>query len=132
MRAAGLPREARLRRAGDFAAQRHASGRFGGRCFSVRYRPNGLDHPRLGLAISKRVSKRAVDRNRLKRLVRESFRRHRLELPPIDLMVMAREQAVSLPGPELLDELQLLWKKLRSVRLEATLKPGDAAGTIVR
>src|SRR5215472_1617725 len=94
-----------------------------GRCFSVRYRPNGLDHPRMGLAISKRVSKRAVDRNRIKRLVRESFRRHRLELPPIDLMVMAREQAVNLPGPELLDELQLLWKKLRSVRLEATLKP---------
>jgi len=86
----------------------------------------------MGLAISKRVSKRAVDRNRIKRLVRESFRRHRLELPPIDLMVMAREQAVNLPGPELLDELHLLWKKLRSVRLEATLKPGDAAGTIVR
>ncbi|WP_130620814.1 ribonuclease P protein component [Dyella amyloliquefaciens] len=132
MRAAGLPREARLRRAGDFAALRHVSGRFGGRCFSVRYRPNGLDQPRMGLAISKRVSKRAVDRNRIKRLVRESFRRHRLELPPIDLMVMAREQAVHLPGPELLDELQLLWKKLRSVRLEATLKPGYAAGTIVR
>jgi ribonuclease P protein component len=98
----------------------------------VRYRPNDLDHPRMGLAISKRVSKRAVDRNRIKRLVRESFRRHRLELPPIDLMVMAREQAVNLPGPELLGELHLLWKKLRSVRLEATLKPGDAAGTIVR
>ncbi|RDI99093.1 ribonuclease P protein component [Dyella solisilvae] len=132
MRAAGLPREARLRRAGDFAALRHASGRFGGRCFSVRYRPNGLDHPRMGLAISKRVSKRAVDRNRIKRLVRESFRRHRLELPPVDLMVMAREQAVGLPGPELLAELDVLWKKLRSVRSDATLKPGDAAGTIVR
>ncbi|WP_233172181.1 hypothetical protein [Dyella sp. ASV21] len=35
IRAAGLPREARLRRAGDFAALRHTSGRFGGRCFSV-------------------------------------------------------------------------------------------------
>jgi ribonuclease P protein component len=132
MRAAGLPREARLRRAGDFAALRHTSGRLGGRCFSVRYRVNTLDQPRLGLAISKRVSKRAVDRNRIKRLVRESFRRARLELPPIDLMVMAREQAVGLPGPELLAELQLLWKKLRSVRLDTALKPGDTAGTIVR
>lgn len=132
MRAAGLPREARLRRAGDFAALRNSSGRLGGRCFSVRYRVNTLGQPRLGLAISKRVSKRAVDRNRIKRLVRESFRRARLELPPIDLMVMAREQAVGLSGPELLDELQLLWKKLRSARLDAALKPGDTAGTIAR
>jgi len=132
MRAAGLPREARLRRAGDFAALRHASGRFGGRCFSVRYRPNGLDHPRLGLAISKRVSKRAVDRNRLKRLVRESFRRVRQELPAMDLMVMARDLATGLPGPELLAELDGLWKRLRSVRPEATLKADGTAGTIVR
>ncbi|WP_243040564.1 ribonuclease P protein component [Dyella sedimenti] len=132
MRAAGLPRETRLRRAGDFAALRHASGRFGGRCFSVRYRPNGLGHPRLGLAISKRVSKHAVERNRIKRLVRESFRRIRLELPAVDLMVMAREQTAGLPGPELLAELDGLWKKLRSVRLEATLKADDPAGTIVR
>ena len=132
MRAAGLPREARLRSAGDFAALRHTSGRLGGRCFSVRYRANELGQPRLGLAISKRVSKRAVERNRIKRLVRESFRRIRLELPAIDLMVMAREQAAGLPGPELLAELDGLWRKLRSVRPAATLKPGDAAGTIVR
>lgn len=132
MRAAGLPREARLRRAGDFAALRHASGRFGGRCFSVRYKVNTLGQPRLGLAISKRVSKRAVERNRIKRLVRESFRRARLELPPIDLMVMARDQASGLPGPELLVELQALWKKLRSFRPEVTLKPDDTAGTIAR
>ena len=132
MRAAGLPREARLRSAGDFAALRQNSGRLGGRCFSVRYRVNELGHPRLGLAISKRMSKRAVDRNRIKRLVRESFRRARLDLPPVDLMVMAREQACGLPGPELLAELQQLWKKLRSAKVEATLKPGDATGTIER
>jgi ribonuclease P protein component len=47
-------------------------------------------------------------------------------------MVMAREQAVGLPGPELLAELQLLWTKLRTVRLDSALKPGDTAGTIVR
>ncbi len=126
MRAAGLPRQARLCRAGDFAALRQASGRFGGRCFSVRYRPNALGHARLGLAISKRVSKRAVDRNRIKRLVRESFRRVRHQIPAVDLVVMAREQAVNLPGPELLAELDALWRKL------LPLKPDPAAGTIAR
>ncbi|WP_266168663.1 ribonuclease P protein component [Dyella subtropica] len=129
---AGLPREARIRRAGDFAAMRNASGRFGGRCFSVRYRKNGLDHARLGLAISKRVSKRAVERNRIKRLLRESFRRVRHQLPPVDLMVMGREQAAGLPGPALLAEIDALWKKLLSQKPDLTLKPGDAAGTIAR
>lgn len=126
MRAAGLPREARLCRAGDFAALRQASGRFGGRCFSVRFRQNELGHARLGLAISKRVSKRAVERNRIKRLARESFRRVRHDLPAIDLVLMAREQAAGLPGAELLAELDTLWRKF------APLKHDPSAGTIVR
>jgi ribonuclease P protein component len=112
MGTAGLPREARIRRAGDFAVLRQASGRLGGRCFSVRYRQNELGHARLGLAVSKRVSKRAVERNRIKRLLRESFRRARSQLPPLDLMIMAREQAAGVPGPELLAELEALWRRL--------------------
>ena len=126
MPAAGLPREARLRRAGDFAALRHVSGRFGGRCFNLRYRLNELGHARLGLAISKRVSKRAVERNRIKRLLRESFRRVRQQLPPVDVMVMAREQAAGVPGPELLIEIDALWRKL------LPLKRDDTTGTIAR
>jgi ribonuclease P protein component len=112
MGTAGLPREARIRRAGDFAILRQASGRLGGRCFSVRYRQNDVGHARLGLAISKRVSKRAVDRNRIKRLVRESFRRMRAQLPAVDLMVMARAEACAQPGAVLLAELDTLWRKL--------------------
>jgi len=112
MSPAGLPREARLRRPGDFAALRASSGRAGGRCFHLRFRDNELGHARLGLAISKRVSKRAVERNRIKRLVRESFRQVRHRLPPVDLMVMAREQAANVPGPQLLAEIDMLWKKL--------------------
>ena len=131
MRAADLPREARLRRAGDFAALRNVSGRLGGRCFLVRYRRNELGHARLGLAISKRVSKRAVERNRIKRLLRESFRRMRQRLPDVDLMVMAREQAAGVAGPELLADIDALWEKLIS-RTDVALKPDAAAGTIVR
>ncbi|TAM60464.1 MAG: ribonuclease P protein component [Rhodanobacter sp.] len=118
MSTAGLPRESRLRRPGDFAALRSSSGRAGGRCFHLRYRENSLGHARLGLAISKRVSKRAVERNRIKRLLRESFRRIRHQLPPIDLMVMAREQAAGVPGPQLLAEIDGLWKKLLASRPE--------------
>ncbi len=134
MSSAGLPREARLRRPGEFAALRNSSGRAGGRCFHLRYRDNELGGARLGLAISKRVSKRAVERNRIKRLVRESFRRVRHRLPAIDLMVMAREQAAGVPGPELLGELEALWQKLpaRTADPAEPLKPIDGPSTIER
>jgi ribonuclease P protein component len=134
MSPAGLPREARLRRPGDFAALRASSGRAGGRCFHMRYRDNELGHARLGLAISKRVSKRAVERNRIKRLLRESFRRVRHQLPSVDLMVMAREQAANVPGPQLLAEIDVLWKKLIAARSAATepLKRADDTTTIGR
>lgn len=100
----------------------------------MRYRDNELGHARLGLAISKRVSKRAVERNRIKRLLRESFRRVRHQLPAVDLMVMAREQAANVPGPQLLAEIDALWKKLLASRAQATepLKRASDTTTIAR
>ena len=134
MSGATLPRKARLLRPGDFAALRTSSGRAGGRCFHMRYRDNELGHARLGLAISKRVSKRAVERNRIKRLVRESFRRVRHQLPAVDLMVMARELAAGVPGAELLRELDGMWEKLlpARARMIEPLKRADDTATIER
>jgi len=134
MSSAELPRDARLRRPGEFAALRTSSGRAGARCFHLRYRENGLGRARLGLAISKRVSRRAVERNRIKRLLRESFRRVRHQLPAVDLMVMAREQAAGVPGAELLRDIDGLWKKLVASRADVAepLKRADDTSTIER
>ena len=126
MRAAALPRDARLRRAADFAALRTVSGRLGGRCFLLRFGNNEVDTARLGLAISKRCSKRAVDRNRIKRLAREAFRRARPALPPVDILVMARDSAVSETGAVLLAELDALLRRIRPLKREG------ADGTIAR
>lgn len=134
MATAGFPRDARLRRPSEFAALRTSSGRASGRCFHMRYRDNALGHARLGLAISKRVSKRAVERNRIKRLLRESFRRVRHELPPVDMMVMAREHACGVPGTQLLAELDSLWRKLQANHSAAgeALKRTGQTSTIER
>ncbi|MCK6412202.1 MAG: ribonuclease P protein component [Azonexus sp.] len=50
-------------------------------------RPAGFDSARLGLVVGKKLLKRAVDRNRVKRIVREQFRLRRADLPAYDLVV---------------------------------------------
>lgn len=73
-----------------FAKSRRSADAF----FTVLAAPNeGTTTARLGLAISKKQVRRAVDRNRLKRLARDVFRLHRAELEGLDLVVMARATA---------------------------------------
>ena len=54
--------------------------------------------PRLGLAVAVRVAGGAVGRNRIRRIVAESFRLHQHELPAVDLVVSARPQARGASG----------------------------------
>ena len=87
--------------------------RFGNRNFTLLVRKNKLDHARLGLAISKKNVKRAVDRNRIKRLMRETFRHERDELPSIDIIAMCRTGAVELPSHEIRAQLESQWRYIR-------------------
>ncbi len=57
--------------------------------------PNGLDHPRVGITVTKKSGK-AVTRNRWKRLVKEVFRRNRYLFPPVDMVVTVK-RGVKLP-----------------------------------
>jgi ribonuclease P protein component len=69
-----LPQDARLRNSAEFRVVYERGRRFDGRLMTVFVRPNDLGRHRLGITASKKVSRRAVDRNRLKRLLRETFR----------------------------------------------------------
>ena len=57
--------------------------------------------PRLGLVIAKKHVSKAVQRNRLKRVLRESFRLRQSEIPLIDIVVLARKDADKLAPLEL-------------------------------
>ncbi|WP_439651359.1 ribonuclease P protein component [Photobacterium atrarenae] len=79
---------------------------------TILARPNGLDHPRLGLAVPKKQIKTAVGRNKFKRLVRESFRCKQADLPACDFVVIAKKSAQELSNEELYKLLDKLWHRL--------------------
>jgi ribonuclease P protein component len=91
-----------------FSGAERSSDRF----FTVLAKSNEVSSARLGLAISRRVAARAVDRNRLRRIVRESFRH--LSLVSLDYVVMAKKEAVGAENPVLRSSLDRHFNSLNS------------------
>lgn len=88
-----FPRDYRIRRDADFQRAYQRRCRASDERLLVFGCSNGLDHPRLGLSVSRKVGKATV-RNRWKRLVREAFRLSKQRLPAgIDLVVIPRQGA---------------------------------------
>lgn len=80
--------------------------------FLLVARRNQLPDGRLGLIIAKRHVKRAHERNRLKRLIRESFRHHTDDIPGLDVVVMARGGADQLTNEDIFAQLDASWRRL--------------------
>ncbi|MEX0976563.1 MAG: ribonuclease P protein component [Woeseia sp.] len=89
--------------------------------FIVLARANGTDTARLGLAIAKKNCRLATARNRLKRIVRESFRRQQGELAGLDIVVLAQRDASRTDNATLFDSLAKHWQKTRSANSAATI-----------
>ncbi|OHX14952.1 ribonuclease P protein component [Chromobacterium sphagni] len=80
--------------------------------FQVYVRPNGLDHPRVGLVVGKKVAKRAVRRNYIKRCVREWFRLNQQQLGGVDYVVRAKLAFTRAQRDEAVTALSALFAKL--------------------
>ncbi|KAB2928123.1 MAG: ribonuclease P protein component [Dechloromonas sp.] len=77
-------------------------------------RPSTTDDARLGLVVGKKLLKRAVDRNRFKRVLREQFRLRRATLPACDLIVrLAAKPPKPLDAGALVDDFVALLAKLQ-------------------
>ena len=82
--------------------------------FTFLYRDNQVGHARLGLAISKKIIAKAHDRNRVKRLLRETFRLNEM-FPAIDIIVLARFGIVQTSHLALVAKLGNAWNKLSTL-----------------
>ncbi|MEK6748426.1 MAG: ribonuclease P protein component, partial [Pseudomonadota bacterium] len=89
-----FPARMRLLTGPEFARVLKAQTRVGDRRFVLYYLANSGGGARLGLAISKKIARTSVMRNRFKRIARESFRHHCHSLPGVDVVVMVRNGAL--------------------------------------
>ena len=85
------------------------------RCFRVLSRANDRQHCRLGMAVSRKVCKHAAGRNRIKRIIRESFRAHRGDLDKrggYDIVVLPKVAAASICNRDLFESLRDHWQQI--------------------
>ncbi len=115
-------RESRLLTPGHFQKVFSKPVRFGSRHFtvlttekpqtSISDKHNSVNKNRLGLAIAKKKIKLAVQRNRIKRQVRESFRLNQHQIPAIDIVVMVKSGIDKLDNKTINQELEKVWRKI--------------------
>jgi len=116
---ARFPRTVRLLHKREFGQVFGDAKPFGAATLTVLARPNSFGHARLGMVIGKKKIRRSVDRNLMKRIIRESFRTSLNDLPAVDLVVIARP-AKQVDRKALAQDLQKQWRRIRKAYLDGT------------
>ena len=109
----GYPRQLRLLNSGDFRTvfdQVDVKAPSSSLLLLARF--NEHTSPRLGFILSKKNVRHAVQRNRVKRLTRDYFRRHQHQLPNLDIIFMGRKGIDELSNAQILQLLEKQFSKL--------------------
>jgi len=105
-------KQLRLGKSGEFTRVFQNGRRATDKFFKVIAVQGNSEYPRLGMVVAKRHIPRAVNRNRVKRIIRESFRSHQDQLRGLDVVVMACEGCAKQPNPELFVSLEKHWRQI--------------------
>lgn len=113
------PKSKRLCKSAEFQAVFTQAQRVSGLGFVFFIKRNPQLTARLGIAVSKRIFRKANQRNRIKRLLRNYFRLHCQGLAAIDLVISAKPSILEMTNAEINQLLEQQWLKL--VKYCATL-----------
>jgi len=109
-----FPKSARLNTPEDFKVVFKQANKLNFSGFTIYVLKTDQTDSRLGLAISKKSVKKAVSRNRIKRIIRDSFRLRRCKLDGWDIVFVSRKAADQLSKSELQALSTKVWKRLES------------------
>ncbi len=109
-----FPRNHRLITKAEFKNIFDKSHKVNQRYLLALFKPNQKPYARLGLVIGKKVANSAVARNRIKRVIRESFRLTQDKLSGLDIIVIGRHQCDTLNKMELRKGIDRLWENLQT------------------
>lgn len=101
----------RLLNASQFTRVFDQATKSGSEFFTILSRDNTEDQPRLGVVVAKRRAKRSVDRNIIKRIIRESFRLNKAILPTKDFIVILKRPVRTIKRANLRQQMETLWKQ---------------------
>jgi ribonuclease P protein component len=80
--------------------------------YTILARAGQTSNPRLGVIISKKNISSAARRNRVKRIVRESFRQHKHIINTLDIVVICKKHCEQMINEKLFERLRKHWKFL--------------------
>ena len=117
----GFHKDSRLLNAADYKAVfDNAQYKVACRHFLILAVSNEGGAKRLGMVIAKKNVAKAVQRNRIKRQIRESFRKARHRIEPLDVVVLARKDVDKLRNPQVVVSLNSLWCDLEKKLLDTS------------
>ena len=109
----GFPPSARLLRPEDYRRVFDTPAfKVSSAAFLLLAQYSDTSNSRVGIIVAKKHVRRAIRRNRIKRLIREQFRLNRPS-PNLDLVVLARSAADTMDNAQITSELERLWSDLQ-------------------
>lgn len=117
-----LPKQAKLIKTDDFSSVFNLRKRIASPYLVMRFKPNLLNRPRLGLIVAKKTAKLAVKRNYMRRVLRELFRLNQHNLPSIDLVIQAQKTFEKTDFNQVKQEFEQLMLKLIAKNTENSSK----------
>jgi ribonuclease P protein component len=105
-------RQAKIVKTDDFSSVFNLRKRVAHKHLVMRYRINEVNIARLGLIVSKKTAKLAVQRNYMRRVLRELFRLNQHNLPAIDLVIQVQKIFEKSDFIEVKQEFEFLMQKL--------------------
>ncbi|MEM7400592.1 MAG: ribonuclease P protein component [Pseudomonadota bacterium] len=103
--------EDRLLKASQFTRVFDHATKSSSEFFTILSRENEVNQPRIGIVVAKRRAKRSVDRNIIKRIIRESFRLNKKSLPAYDFIVILKRPINIIKRTSLRQQMETLWKQ---------------------